>query len=340
MLKFINKKFLGILISFAFIGIIVSQIDINKTISSFGLMNPLYILPIIPVYMMAFVIRAFRWRIFLCNKTLKFNSLLSSIFVGFSLNCVLPARAGEIYRAYFFSKKENLDKTKVFTSVILERIFDGLTLFMILFGAICLISPGTLFFKIAFSAGLIFIGGFSLLLILVKMQKAGDKREKIKQFLLQTAEKLPLKIKKMTKKWIKKLFSILNSFIEGLVALNSYKLLMKSVFYSFLIWLMEGTFIFLVIKSFGVDISLLSALLVLAVTAFSTLIPAGPAGIGPYQWGYIIALKVFGITPELGLAISVINQILVIILVLSAGLLFIWKDHIKLDEIQQNLQKT
>lgn len=340
MKKFLNKKILGILVSLGFIGVIISQVDIDKTIMSLGLMNPVYILPIIPVYFIAFVLRAFRWKIFLQKDYLRFNSLLSSIFIGFSMNCILPARAGEIYRAYFFSKKENLNKTKVFTSVILERIFDGFALFIILIAAIYFLCPGKLFSKIALTAGLVFFSGFILLLVLAKMQKDGYKREKIKLLLLKTLKIFPEKFREFIEKIVNKAFLMLHSFIEGILTMDSWRLLSKTIFYSFLVWFMEGSFMFLVIKSFGIKISMLGALLVLSVTAFSSLIPAGPAGIGPYQWGYMLALSVFGIEHELGFAVSIINQLISIILVLSVGSFFVWKEHLKLDEIEQSIENS
>ncbi len=336
---FLNKKFLSILISLIFLGFIVSQVDMEKTVRSFGLMNPLFILPIIPLYLSSFILRALRWQVFLHKHDLKFNSLLSSIFIGFSLNCVLPARAGEIYRAYFFSKKENLSKTKVFTSVILERIFDGFTLFLILAAAIYVICPGEMFSKIAFSAGIVFLSGFTFMLALAKVQKTGNKRKAIKTFLCKIFDFLPEKFKKSMENIIDGAFLMLHSFLDGLATMDSWWLLAKTVFYSFLVWFIEGSFILLVIKSFGIEISFTGALLVLAVTAFSSLIPAGPAGIGPYQCGYMLALGVFGIESELGFAVSIINQLLSIILVLLAGSFFVWKEHLKLDEIKQNIHE-
>lgn len=336
---FLNKKVLGILVSLIFLGAIISHMDMDKTIRSFGLMNPLFVLPITPLYLSSFILRAFRWRILLHKHDLKFNSLLSSVFIGFSLNCVLPARAGEIYRAYFFSKKENLRKTKVFTSVILERIFDGFTLFLILAAAIYLICPGKLFSKIAFTSGLVFLTGFAFMLILAKAQQSGSKRKTIKVFLYKALSFMPEKFKKSLEKFTDSGFLILHSFLDGLATMDSWRLLAKIVFYSFLIWFIEGFFMLLVIKSFGIEISFIGAMLVLTVTAFSSLIPAGPAGIGPYQWGYMLALGVFNIEPELAFAISIINQLLAIILVLSAGSFFIWKEHLKFDEIKQNLEK-
>ncbi len=324
MKKFINKKTLGILVSIVFIAIILHHTDMGKTVKSFEQIKPVWVVSIIPFFLFAFAARALRWRIFLADRGLKFKSLISSIFIGFSLNCILPARAGEIYRAYFFSKKENLNKTKVFTSVILERFFDGFVLFIVLLTAIYLVHSSALFLKIAFLAGLIFLGGLAFLLVLVKIQKNGTRRENIRLFFLKLNAKRPESVNRV--------FSVIDSFFEGLKALNSNSLLAKAFLMTFLIWSMEGTIMYLVIKGFGVNISYFGAFLVLAVTAFSSLIPAGPAAIGPYQWGYIIALAAFNVERELALAVSITNQFIIILLILSFGFYFMWKDHISIND--------
>jgi len=324
MKKIANKKSVGILISLLFIAFILYQADMGKTLESFARMDPVIILPALFVYFMSFIVRTFRWKILLSEKNLKFSSMLSSVFIGFSLNCILPARAGEIYRAYFFSKKESLNKTKVFTSVILERFFDGLILFMMLIAIIYTIRCAAIFSKIAAITGLIFIGGAAFLAFLATTKDCGNKREKIRQFCL--------KLNAVSSVWVNKIFGIINSFFEGIKTLNSFQLLFQTVLLTFIIWVLEGTTIYLVIKSFGIDISYLGTFLVLTITAFSSLIPAGPAGIGPYQWGYIIALSVFNVETELALAVSITNQFLLILFILSIGLLFMWKDHISLDK--------
>lgn len=338
--KLIDAKLIGILVSTFLIIVLLSMVDIPKTIQAFSLMDTGYIVFILPIFLISFIIRALRWRILLNKPDLKVYSLLSSILIGFSLNCILPARAGELYRAYFFGKKENLKKTKVFTSVILERVFDGITLFLILCLAIYIFSPGVLFSQIACSAGALFLGCFTMLLIFAKVQESGNRREKVKIFLSGLLIFLPVSLQTGAQTQLNKVFSLLNIFLEELKMLNSHLSLFSTVFYSLIVWLAEGLTMLLVIKSFGIEISLLGALLVLSVTAFSTLIPAGPAGIGTYQWGYVVALGVFGVDKETGLAISITNQLLAIFLVLTAGAVFGWKEHINLAELRQKLIET
>lgn len=338
--KLIDAKALGIIVSAVLIIILLNTVDIFRTIKAFALMDMSCIGVILLIFLLSFVIRALRWRILLNKPDLKLYSLLSSILIGFSLNCILPARAGELYRAYFFGKKENMKKTKVFTSVVLERVFDGIILFLMLCLAIYVFSPGVLFSQIACYAGTLFLGCFTIFLIFAKMQESGNRREKIKNFLFKLLMFLPTSLQTGANAQLNKGFSLLNIFFDELKMLNSHLSLFGTVFYSVIVWLAEGLTMFLVIKSFGVEISFLGALLVLSVTAFSTLIPAGPAGIGTYQWGYVAALGVFGVDREIGLAISVMNQLLAIFLVLTAGAIFTWKEHINLEDVRQKLVES
>jgi uncharacterized membrane protein YbhN (UPF0104 family) len=93
---------------------------------------------------------------------------------------------------------------------------------------------------------------------------------------------------------------------------------------------MEAFIILSVIRSFSIPINLVSSLFVLCVVTFSMSIPSGPASIGLYQYGYIVALSVTGVADEVSLAISVVHQCIEIIIVCSTGLYFMWNDHILL----------
>jgi len=48
--------------------------------------------------------------------------------IGFAFNGIFPARAGEFARAYVLGKKEKMKFSAAFATVVVERIFDGLTM--------------------------------------------------------------------------------------------------------------------------------------------------------------------------------------------------------------------
>jgi hypothetical protein len=335
----IDKKFLGVLISIVFVVIIFAKIDMKEFIQAFYRINPFYILPIIPVYFFSFVFRSFRWRVLLGDKTLRFGSLLSSLFIGFGLNCLLPARAGEIYRAYNFSKKEKICLTKIFTSIILERIFDGVMLFIMLISGMILVYSGGVLPRIALSSGLIFIGGFMFLFTLVKFRKTGNKREAAKSLLFKifSEKTIFFGFRKPAEEIIEKIFIILNSFMEGLGVFNSIFPFLKVLFLTLIIWIIEGTCVYFMIIGFGIKLPYFAAFFVLSVVAFATLIPAGPGGFGPFQCGYIIALKIFGVAKVIALALAIFSQVFIMLIVVPLAFLYFIKEQGTIKEIKETL---
>lgn len=81
------------------------------------------------VYLASFPIRALRWRLILrVQRALPLGELLAPVFVGYMANNVLPARAGEVYRAHFLGRRAGISRSGVAASIVVERTFDGLML--------------------------------------------------------------------------------------------------------------------------------------------------------------------------------------------------------------------
>ena len=51
--------------------------------------------------------------------------------IGYFGNNIFPLRGGELLRTFYISEKNNLTKSEVFGSIVLERIFDLLGLFFV-----------------------------------------------------------------------------------------------------------------------------------------------------------------------------------------------------------------
>jgi len=72
--------------------------------------------------------RAWRWRYLLMPiKTVGVGSLTSAIFIGWAFTALLPGRLGEVVRPVLIGRREDISKTAAFATVVLERLFDLLT---------------------------------------------------------------------------------------------------------------------------------------------------------------------------------------------------------------------
>lgn len=123
----------GTLISLVFLYFALKGVNIRELLQAMKSFNWLWALPFLAVTIFTMWLRAWRWHYFLkpsVNLTTK--QLFGPMMAGFALNGLLPARIGEFARAYILGKKYQLPFTKVFATIVVERIFDTLTLLVLL----------------------------------------------------------------------------------------------------------------------------------------------------------------------------------------------------------------
>lgn len=93
------------------------------------------------IYYLAFPIRTFRWRMLLQNigyteengvHLPKFLKLLEILYTSWFANVIVPAKLGDLYRAYLFRKETELSGSRTFGTVLAERLLD-LTVLLLLF---------------------------------------------------------------------------------------------------------------------------------------------------------------------------------------------------------------
>jgi hypothetical protein len=102
-------------------------------------------------------------------KRVRISSLLKTVIMGFMVNSILPARAGEVYRAFFLNKLEKISKSTILATVVLERITDGLVIGI---GIVYIFLIDIIHLKIFYHAGYI-AGGVYISAIAINLPKAG-----------------------------------------------------------------------------------------------------------------------------------------------------------------------
>ena len=122
-----NKhKILALSVTVLFLVLIFYKIDWLKLLETFKTFNFKYLWIIAPLYYLTLYLRGIRWKALLMDDKKYSSYHLGAVFtVGSMLNIFLPARAGDIYRAYYLGENKNESKMKIFGSIILERTEDG-----------------------------------------------------------------------------------------------------------------------------------------------------------------------------------------------------------------------
>lgn len=323
----INKKnIIAILISIIFIVIIFHNIDFARLVNTFKLFNYKIILLIVPLFLIAMLLRGLRWKYILHNdKTYSAQELTEVYILGAALNIYLPARAGDFFRAYFLGKKHNKSKLKLFASIVLERVFDGLATLSILILAVSLYHKTRFGLNLSIISGTIFIGAIIALYLLYKFNKTDKICSNLKNF----SSKFSSKIASMACTLIEKINTCFNSFIEGLESLAQIKTTLYICGLSAVIWSIECLMTYLVIINFGYDVSFSISLFVISFIAFATVIPSTSIFIGPYQYAFILALAIYKIDKSQALAIAFTQQIITLLIITTVSFLIVMKNNMQ-----------
>lgn len=312
-----KKKILALLISLAFLGIIFHKLDWGKLTQTFRHFELKNLLLIVPLYVSTLYLRGVRWKNLLLNNPKYSSYNLGAVFtVGSMLNIFLPARAGDVYRAYYLGDKQQEKKMKIFGSIILERILDGICVFMILLFAVLLYSKQQWILDLSYMIGILFVGSFLVFYLIFKFNKIDFVCSKLSG----VCDKMPQVLAAPMVKGIEKINTHSNSFMEGFEVLDNFKCTSQAFIMSVIIWLIECYVAYFIINSFHLNLGFSAALFVISLISFSTMIPSTSVFLGPYQYAYILALGIYGIDKSTTLAISTVHQaILMIILSIIGG---------------------
>lgn len=323
--EWINHKSIGIIISLIFLVLIFHNINVNEFINSIRTFNICYAIPAIITYALSYIVRAFRWRQLLSvSKKINFSGVLKALYIGYMANSILPARMGELYRAHIIGTEQNIKRSGALGSIVAERIFDGLTLVCLLIILIIFFYKTDLLLEIAISTGVIFMTGFLVILAISRCSVDNN------TFICKALNLTPAFLRE-------RLESIISSFINGMGVITSFKSLIFLIFTSISIWFLEWATMFIIVAGFDLNhpVPPLTVAFLVVLVAFSTMIPSGPAFVGPYQYAFILALDISSIPKDTALAVAVTTQVVMVGPVIIIGMLLLWFSHLSLKELRE-----
>lgn len=282
--KLISAKWQGLAanmgISLVFLDLVFYKLDIGTMLIALKQANYYMFIPALVILAISLVIRTWRWHWLLYQtKTARFYSLFSSLMIGTAANMVLPARAGEFIRAYFLGRREKISKTTAFATIVVERIFDGLTILLFLLLVVILTGAKDDEIKYMGYLGAAFYLGVVVGLFLLYFRR---------DFLVRLIEAL------LPQPLAAKIVGILDAFLEGMQVMRNGRQLLMVVLLSLATWVGFALSFWPVMLAFdfGAPVPYYAPFLVIAFDALGLTIPGAPAGIGIFQYVTVVALRI------------------------------------------------
>ncbi len=263
--------------------------------------NVLYLLGVVLLTVLSYILRAARWPLLFPDSPLPFGSSYRVLVLGFFMNNILPARAGELVRAHLGSKVVGKPRTLVLATIASERLADGLAISLMFVIIIMWLGQGHL--DPEYAQNLTYVA-YLFVAVAVGVIAVLSLRAKIFAFTDKVAERLDHKASTYT-------FSRVQTFIHGLSPLCSPRRALKIAAWSTAIWLVELGAFACVAAAYNSPLSLSGTVLFLVAVNFSSLIPAAPGGFGVIELVAIKVLTSAGVEPkELALCMVLTQHII------------------------------
>ena len=329
------KKAALLLITLVFLYFVFLNLDIKELTEVMKQFNLWYLLPLAFSIFISASIRGIIFK-FLLNNTLKIPAWESMhlCITAAAMNILLPARAGDIFRACYTGHKYKTDKVKIFGTVMFERIFDIIVIFSLLLLGILVYHRNETAAKLCIFAGICMTAGLAAAVYAYKFNKTDE----ICSFITKKTAKLPFS------EFINRAVSFINrscnSFFAGFEIIESPKYMAAAILTSFTLWFVECLNYFIVMHGFGCDVHWSVTLFLMGFIALACMVPSASIFIGPYQMAVIAAFTMYGVSKETALAISIVDQAAVIITVSIAALIFLFKHNISFEELKKDIAET
>lgn len=323
-------KFLaGIGISLFFLVLLFRKIDMDQLLATLKTLDFRYLAGAVLVTLISYASRAVRWHyLILPQKRAKPRNLLSATIICYMANNLLPARLGEFARAIVLAGKEGLEVSRVFASLVIDRLFDGFSVLVILVITFftAQLPPG----MESVQQGLVTGGYVTLILYLLVIAFLIV----LKRSTARTIHFVGLMLKPLPKVVADKTVPLLVSFISGIELPSRGKDLFAIFLSCIFIWFTAAWPIDLILKAFSIELPFSASLFVLVFLVFAVMVPASPGYIGTYHAACVYGLMAFAIPKEQALSVAIIVHAVAFFPVIFFGFYFLWSEKISFSALK------
>ena len=339
---------IGIGISVFLLAFFLLTTDFGRMVDALAGANYWFVLPAAGMYLVSVYFRAMRWTVMLRHlKPVRTTRLYPVVTIGYMANNILPMRLGELVRSYYVGEREGISKAAALATVLAERVFDALTLLLMIAAVAPFVSVGGMLealgerygvprwaLVVGFSAP--FVGAFGA------MALAALYPERARSLAMTLARPLPDRVATLAD-------SLISRALEGLAPMREPRKLGILFALSVPIWLTEAAVFWIMGFPFGVAEAhagamemVITMILVTSITNIGASVPAAPGGIGLFE---IIARETLVLSPlssvdrATAAGFALVVHIVVLLPMIALGQVFLWTAQVSLRRLSEEGRK-
>lgn len=293
---------------------------------------PMFALAVL-VNVSIFPLRARRWRTILepVAGRIPFGPLWRSTAIGMMMNNVFPFRAGEFARAFALTREvPRVAITTSFGSLAVDRIFDAIAIFGLMFVAMLdpsfppgIIIAGRTVPQLA-AGGLVAVLGVLAVSFAVVMQ-----HERVMAIVGAVAGKVVPKHRDTVVR-------IAEHGLGGLAVLKDARRFLAVLWWAVLHWGVQALSVYLGFRAVGINVPFSAALFLQGIQAISVAVPSSPGFFGVFEAAALVGLGVYGVPKGLAISWALGFHILTFIPITVIGAVYFARLGLSVGSIQKS----
>ena len=243
-------------------------------------------------------VRSWAWKVIVNPmKTVPLLQVFRVYIIGLFSGLVLPFRMGDVAQGYLLGRKESLSKVSTISTVAVRRLFEVVSL-TILMGGLTL----------GFSLDFPFAGRGALLAIILALGSGvAWMLVRYRRHVLRLLDRIISRLSRPAALRVQTFFS---SVLQGAVALRDIRTVGLALLLSLVAWGVEIVMIKTAAAALGISLDYLAAGVVLVTINIGLMVSPTPGNIGSYQFLCILALSWYSVSKSRALSFSILFQVL------------------------------
>lgn len=316
------RLWLGILVGGLFLFLALRNIRFPDLLGALTQANALSLIAALGSVLATSLAKAIRWKLlfFPRHRGLRLDRLFSILFIGQTVNSVLPARLGEIARAYLVGELEKVSKSWTLGTIVVEKALDSMMLLLVMAALVPFISLPIWLRPSALILAAVLAFLFLLLIFL------GPRRGRLNILIERTIRYIPLS-KRLG------LSQKISLALQSLEPLKDWRAMAALLLLSFIVWALALSTNVLTFAALNMNLPLWVSALLLVVLQVGSSIPTSPGRIGVFHYLCILTLSLVAVDRSRALGFALVLHLIVYAPMILLGTIFIWRESLSLHRL-------
>ena len=285
----------------------------SELADAFGEADYRWLIPGTAVLFVAICARCVRWSVLMRPVApMSPQRLFPYAIIGYMANNLLPARAGEVVRAFVLGDRENVSRMGTFGTIAVERLFDGCTLVLMLLiaGSVVGFEDSRLRAIAWVSTGFFVAALFAFYVLTLDEERA----KRVTHYFLRI---LPDRFEHIAT-------DLADNLVSSLRSVHDPRSLFLVALFSGLAWTIEAGAYAVIGQGFDLNVTFAHYCLLLSAANLAIIIPTFFGGTGPFEWAAKLVLVGADVSDNVAGAYSIVAHAVILIPTTILGLILLW----------------